>query len=181
MRAVVNLSVRERGSEEFGTRTETKNLNSFAAIERAIKAETARQIDLIEAGEKVVQETRRWNDDKGIFICYAFKKEDAQDYRYFPDPDLVPIHISDEYLAELKAKKQPEFKDEKKARYIEEFGLPEYDAEILTDSKKFTEIFEEATAIRNQPKKVSNWIMGETMRLMKEESAKTEENSELKN
>lgn len=99
-------------------------------------------------------------------------KEDAQDYRYFPDPDLVPIHISDEYLAELKAK-QPEFKDEKKVRYIEEFGLPEYDAEILTDSKKFTEIFEEATAICNQPKKVSNWIMGETMRLMKEESAKT--------
>ena len=171
MRADVNLSVRERGSSEFGTRTETKNLNSFAAIERAIKAETARQIDLIEAGEKVVQETRRWNDDKEY--SYAMRsKEDAQDYRYFPDPDLVPIHISDEYLAELKAK-QPEFKDEKKARYIEEFGLPEYDAEILTDSKKFTEIFEEATAICNQPKKVSNWIMGETMRLMKEESAKT--------
>ena len=171
MRADVNLSVRERGSSEFGTRTETKNLNSFAAIERAIKAETARQIDLIESGEKVVQETRRWNDDKEY--SYAMRsKEDAQDYRYFPDPDLVPIHISDEYLAELKAK-QPEFKDEKKARYIEEFGLPEYDAEILTDSKKFTEIFEEATAICNQPKKVSNWIMGETMRLMKEESAKT--------
>ena len=123
MRADVNLSVRERGSSEFGTRTETKNLNSFAAIERAIKAETARQIDLIEAGEKVVQETRRWNDDKEY--SYAMRsKEDAQDYRYFPDPDLVPIHISDEYLAELKAK-QPEFKDEKKARYIEEFGLPE--------------------------------------------------------
>ena len=140
MRADVNLSVRERGSSEFGTRTETKNLNSFAAIERAIKAETARQIDLIEAGEKVVQETRRWNDDKEY--SYAMRsKEDAQDYRYFPDPDLVPIHISD--------------------------------AEILTDSKKFTEIFEEATVICNQPKKVSNWIMGETMRLMKEESAKT--------
>ena len=173
MRADVNLSVRERGSNEFGTRTETKNLNSFAAIERAIKAETARQIDLIEAGEKVVQETRRWNDDKEY--SYAMRsKEDAQDYRYFPDPDLVPIHISDEYLAELKAK-QPEFKDEKKARYIEEFGLPEYDAEILTDSKKFTEIFEEATAICNQPKKVSNWIMGETMRLMKENSVDAED------
>ena len=118
-----------------------------------------------------MQETRRWNDDKEY--SYAIRsKEDAQDYRYFPDPHLVPIHISDEYLAELKAK-QPEFKDEKKARYIEEFGLPEYDAEILTDSKKFTEIFEEAPAICNQPKKVSNWIMGETMRLMKEESAKT--------
>ena len=171
MRADVNLSVREVGAEEFGTRTEMKNLNSFSAIARAIEGEMERQIDLIEDGKKVVQETRRWNDDKEY--SYAMRsKEDAQDYRYFPDPDLVPIHISDEYLAELKAK-QPEFKDEKKARYIEEFGLPEYDAEILTDSKKFTEIFEEATAICNQPKKVSNWIMGETMRLMKEESAKT--------
>ena len=113
MRADVNLSVRERGSNEFGTRTETKNLNSFAAIERAIKAETARQIDLIEAKrEALCEETRRWNDDKEY--SYAMRsKEDARDYRYFPDPDLVPIHISDEYLAELKAK-QPEFKDEKK-------------------------------------------------------------------
>ena len=151
MRADVNLSVREVGAEEFGTRTEMKNLNSFSAIARAIEGEMERQIDLIEDGKKVVQETRRWNDDKEY--SYAMRsKEDAQDYRYFPDPDLVPIHISDEYLAELKAK-QPEFKDEKKARYIEEFGLPEYDAEILTDSKKFTEIFEEATAICNQPKK----------------------------
>lgn len=171
MRADVNLSVREVGAPEFGTRTEMKNINSFKAIAHAIEGETRRQIELIEDGRKVIQETRRWDDNKESSKAMR-SKEDAQDYRYFPDPDLVPIHISDEYLAELKAK-QPEFKDEKKARYIEEFGLPEYDAEILTDSKKFTEIFEEATAICNQPKKVSNWIMGETMRLMKEESAKT--------
>ncbi|MGN0316505.1 MAG: Asp-tRNA(Asn)/Glu-tRNA(Gln) amidotransferase subunit GatB [Lachnospira sp.] len=171
MRADVNLSVRPKGSTEFGTRTETKNLNSFSAIERAIKAETARQIDIIEAGEKVVQETRRWNDDKEY--SYAMRsKEDAQDYRYFPDPDLVPIHISDEWLDEIRAA-QPEFKEEKMQRYIDEFGLPEYDAEILTDSKRLTEIFEEATAISNKPKKVSNWLMGETMRLMKEKSAST--------
>ena len=171
IRCDVNVSVREKGAAEFGTRSEMKNVNSFSAAVRGIEYEAKRQIELLESGGTVVQETRRWNDDKEY--SYAMRsKEDAQDYRYFPDPDLVPIHISDEYLAELKAK-QPEFKDEKKARYIEEFGLPEYDAEILTDSKKFTEIFEEATAICNQPKKVSNWIMGETMRLMKEESAKT--------
>ena len=166
MRADVNLSVRERGSSEFGTRTETKNLNSFAAIERAIKAETARQIDLIEAGEKVVQETRRWNDDKEY--SYAMRsKEDAQDYRYFPDPDLVPVSISDEWLDRIR-KAQPEFKTEKMKRYKEEFGIPDYDINIITDSKKLADIFEAATAICNKPKKVSNWIMGETMRLLKE-------------
>ena len=171
MRADVNLSIREKGTEAFGTRTEMKNLNSFSAIERAIKNEMARQIDILESGQQVVQETRRWNDDKEY--SYAMRsKEDAQDYRYFPDPDLVPIHISDEWLNEIRSR-QPEFKDEKMARYMEEFELPEYDAEILTDSKRLTEIFEEATAICNQPKKVSNWLMGETMRLMKEESAKT--------
>lgn len=168
MRADVNLSVREKGATEFGTRTETKNLNSFSAISRSIEAETNRQIDLIEAGEKVIQETRRWNDDKAY--SYAMRsKEDAQDYRYFPDPDLVPIHISDEYLEELR-KRQPEFKTEKMARYREEFGLPDYDIAILTDTKKMADIFEETTAICDQPKKVSNWLMGETMKLAKEKN-----------
>ena len=111
MRADVNLSVREVGAEEFGTRTETKNLNSFKAIARAIENERERQIDLIESGEKVVQETRRWDDTKEY--SYPMRsKEDAQDYRYFPDPDLVPIHISDEWLEEIRSK-QPEFRDEK--------------------------------------------------------------------
>ena len=168
MRADVNLSVREVGATEFGTRTETKNLNSFSAIERAIEAEKNRQIDLIEAGEAVIQETRRWNDDKAY--SYAMRsKEDAQDYRYFPDPDLVPIHISDEWLNEIRSR-QPEFKTEKMKRYKEEFDLPDYDIRILTDSKKLADIFEATTAICGNPKKVSNWLMVETMRLLKEKS-----------
>ena len=168
MRADVNLSVREAGSTEFGTRTETKNLNSFSAIQRAIEAETARQIDLLESGQPVIQETRRWDDNKEY--SYAMRsKEDAQDYRYFPDPDLVPIHISDEWLEEIRSR-QPEFKTEKMKRYKEEFGIPDYDIEILTDSKKLADIFEQTTAICNNPKKVSNWLMVETMRIIKEKS-----------
>ena len=137
MRADVNLSVREVGATEFGTRTETKNLNSFKAIARAIENERERQIDLLESGQEVVQETRRWDDTKEY--SYAMRsKEDAQDYRYFPDPDLVPINISDEWLERLKSE-QPEFRDEKKERYIEEYGLPEYDANLLT---LYKEVFE---------------------------------------
>ena len=168
MRADVNLSVREKGSTEFGTRTETKNLNSFSAIQRAIEAETARQIDIIEAGGQVVQETRRWNDDKEY--SYAMRsKEDAQDYRYFPDPDLVPIHISEEWLDTIR-EAQPEFKDEKMLRYKEEFGIPDYDINMITDSKKLADIFEETTALCNKPKKVSNWLITETMRILKEKN-----------
>ena len=173
MRADVNLSVREKGSTEFGTRTETKNLNSFSAIQRAIEAETARQIDIIEAGGQVVQETRRWNDDKEY--SYAMRsKEDAQDYRYFPDPDLVPIHISEEWLDTIK-EAQPEFKDEKMLRYKEEFGIPDYDINMITDSKKFADIFEETTALCNKPKKVSNWLITETMRILKEKNMDPED------
>ncbi|MBP3325816.1 MAG: Asp-tRNA(Asn)/Glu-tRNA(Gln) amidotransferase subunit GatB [Coprococcus sp.] len=166
MRADVNLSVREVGSEEFGTRTETKNLNSFKAIARAIENERERQIDLIESGEPVIQETRRWDDTKEY--SYAMRsKEDAQDYRYFPDPDLVPIHISDEWLKEIR-NNQPEFRDEKRIRYKEEYQIPDYDIDIITNSKKLADIFEETIALGAQPKKVSNWLMVETMRLMKE-------------
>ena len=173
MRADVNLSVREKGSTEFGTRTETKNLNSFSAIQRAIEAETARQIDIIEAGGQVVQETRRWNDDKEY--SYAMRsKEDAQDYRYFPDPDLVPIHISEEWLDAIK-EAQPEFKDEKMLRYKEEFGIPDYDINMITDSKKLADIFEETTALCNKPKKVSNWLITETMRILKEKNMDPED------
>ena len=173
MRADVNLSIREVGTEEFGTRTEMKNLNSFKAIARAIAGETERQIDLIESGEKVVQETRRWDDTKEY--SYAMRsKEDAQDYRYFPEPDLVPISISDEWIAEVKAR-QPELRTEKMARYQSEFGLPEYDADIITGHKKLADLFEETTAICGKPKKVSNWIMVETMRLLKENEMDAED------
>ncbi|MCM1468187.1 MAG: Asp-tRNA(Asn)/Glu-tRNA(Gln) amidotransferase subunit GatB [Alistipes sp.] len=173
MRADVNLSVREAGAVEFGTRTETKNLNSFKAIARAIEAERERQIELIEAGKPVIQETRRWDDNKEY--SYAMRsKEDAQDYRYFPEPDLVPVVIDDAWIERVKAA-QPEFREEKKARYIAEFELPEYDADILTGSKKMADIFEETTAICKKPKKVSNWLMVETMRLMKEKEMEAED------
>ena len=173
MRADVNLSVREAGAEEFGTRTEMKNLNSFRAIARAIEGERERQIDLLEAGKTVVQETRRWDDAKET--SYAMRsKEDAQDYRYFPDPDLAPLCISDEYLEELKAK-QPEFRTEKMKRYQEEFDIPDYDIEIITGSKHMADIFEATVALGSQPKKVSNWLMGETLRLLKEKELDPED------
>lgn len=167
MRADVNLSVREVGAPEFGTRTEMKNLNSFKAIARAIEGERERQIELIEEGKQVIQETRRWDDNKEY--SYAMRsKEDAQDYRYFPDPDLVPVSISDEWLQQVK-ERQPELRDEKMARYKKEFDIPDYDISIITGSKRMADIFEETVKICNNPKKVSNWLMVETMRLCKDQ------------
>jgi aspartyl-tRNA(Asn)/glutamyl-tRNA(Gln) amidotransferase subunit B len=166
MRADVNLSIREVGAKQYGTRTEMKNLNSFKAIARAIENERERQMDLLEEGKEVIQETRRWDDTKGY--SYAMRsKEDAQDYRYFPDPDLVPIIISDEWLEEIRAK-QPELRAEKQTRYKEEYDIPEYDIDIITSSKKLADLFEETIQLGAAPKKVSNWLMVETMRLLKE-------------
>ena len=166
MRADVNLSVREKGSDTFGTRTEMKNLNSFTAISHAIEGERERQIDILESGGQVVQETRRWDDVKGE--SYAMRsKEDAQDYRYFPDPDLVPVVVSEEMIDEIKAK-EPEFRDAKMERYRSEFGIPDYDIEIITSAKHMADLFEETVKLGADPKKVSNWLMGETMRLLKE-------------
>lgn len=166
MRADVNLSVREKGMSELGTRTEMKNLSSFRAISRAIDAERARQIALLERGEKVIQETRRWDDVKGE--SYTMRsKEDVQDYRYFPDPDLPPIRVEDALLEELRAQ-QPELRAEKRKRYREEFDIPDYDIDILTGTKQMADLFEETVALGSQPKKVSNWLMVETMRLLKE-------------
>lgn len=166
MRADVNLSVREVGTKEFGTRTEMKNLNSFSAITHAIDAETQRQIALIESGEKVVQETRRWDEDKAV--SYTMRsKEDAKDYRYFPDPDLVSVKIDKEWIEKIR-KNQPEFRPEKMARYKQEFDIPDYDIEIITETKHMADIFEATVAICHQPKKVSNWLMVETLRLLKE-------------
>lgn len=173
MRADVNLSVREVGSPKFGTRTEMKNLNSFKAIAHAIEGERERQIELLEMERKVVQETRRWDDNKES--SHAMRsKEDAQDYRYFPEPDLVPIVISQEWIDRVK-KRQPEFREEKLKRYKKEFDIPQYDAEILTESKHMADIFEETTALCGKPKKVSNWLMVETMRLLKEHNMESED------
>lgn len=173
MRADVNLSVREKGKKELGTRTEMKNLNSFRAITHAIEGERERQIELLESGKKVVQETRRWDDDKRE--SYAMRsKEDAQDYRYFPDPDLVPIAVSDKVLEDIRSR-QPEFHDEKMKRYKEEYDIPDYDIAIITGSKQMADIFEETVNICKQPKKVSNWLMVETLRLLKEKSMEPEQ------
>ena len=173
MRADVNLSVHEVGAEKFGTRTEMKNLNSFKAIAHAIEGERERQIELIEAGRKVIQETRRWDDNKESSFTMR-SKEDAQDYRYFPDPDLTPVVISDEWIAEVKAR-QPELRSEKLERYKKEFDIPDYDAQIITNSKHMADLFEAATAICKKPKKVSNWLMGETLRLLKENNMDPED------
>ncbi len=173
MRVDVNLSVREVGSVEYGTRTEMKNLNSFRAIARAIEAERERQIKILEEGKEVIQETRRWDDGKGC--SYAMRsKEDVNDYRYFPEMDLVPVVISDEWIEEIRSR-QPEFRDEKVSRYISDYKLPEYDADIITLSKKMADIFEETTRLCGNPKKVSNWLMVETMRLLKENEMDAED------
>lgn len=164
LRADVNLSVRPKGQKEFGTRTEMKNLNSFHAIARAIAYESRRQIDLLEDGEAVVQETRRWDDNKGY--SYAMRsKEDAQDYKYFPEPDLPPIEISDARIQEIR-ESMPELPEQKKQRYREALGLPEYDTEILTGNMAFVMLFEEAVKLCDSPKDVANWIMGEVMKLL---------------
>lgn len=173
MRADVNLSVREEGAEKYGTRTEMKNLNSFRAIRRAIEGERERQMELLEAGGRVIQETRRWDDNKGE--SYAMRsKEDAKDYRYFPDPDLPPIVIDKAWLEEMK-KAQPEFRPEKIKRYQKEYDIPDYDIEIITASKRMADIFEETVERCGQPKKVSNWLMVETLRLLKENGMEPED------
>lgn len=173
MRADVNLSVREAGSKELGTRTEMKNLNSFRAIKKAIEGERERQLALLEKGKTVVMETRRWDENQNC--SYSMRsKEDAQDYRYFPEPDLPPVFISEEWIEERKAA-LPEFRDEKRERYRREYEIPDYDIDIITGSKRMADIFEEATAICREPKKVSNWLMGETMRLLKEKEMEPEE------
>jgi aspartyl-tRNA(Asn)/glutamyl-tRNA(Gln) amidotransferase subunit B len=168
MRADVNLSVRPMGETKFGTRTEMKNLNSFKAISRAIEFESRRQIEVLEEGGKIVQETRRWDDNKDA--SYAMRsKENAQDYRYFPEPDLPPVELSDDRLAEIR-NSLPEMAEQKQKRYVEEFGLPEYDARMITGEKPLAVFFERTTALCSRPKEVSNWIMGDLMRLLKDAS-----------
>ena len=173
MRADVNLSVREAGTESFGTRTEMKNLNSFKAIARAIEGERQRQIELLEDGKAVIQETRRWDDNKESSKPMR-SKEDAKDYRYFPDPDLPPVVISDQWIEKVRAA-QPELRDEKMERYQNEYGLPAYDASILTESKAMADLFEETVKLCKKPKEASNWLMVEAMRLLKEKAMEPEE------
>ena len=166
LRCDVNISVREAGSDKLGTRTEMKNLNSFSAVYRAIEAESARQIAELEEGNPIVQETRRFDDVKGK--SYPMRdKEEAHDYRYFPDPDLVPITLTDERIEEIRAS-LPELPNAKKRRYVEELGLSEYDAGVLTAEKGIADFFEACLAEYNEPKKVCNLIMSDVLRLLNE-------------
>jgi len=173
LRADINLSVREVGSDILGTRTEMKNMNSFKAIARAIEGERKRQIELLEEGKTIIQETRRWDDNKDTSFGMR-SKEDAQDYRYFPDPDLPPISISEAWIKQVK-NEQPELRDEKMTRYMKEFEIPEYDAAIITGSKVMADIFELTADLCKKPKEVSNWLMVETMRLLKVHDMEAEE------
>lgn len=173
MRADVNLSVRPVGSEKMGTRTEMKNLNSFKAISHAIEGERSRQIELLEEGRPVIQETRRWDDNKEASFPMR-SKEDAQDYRYFPDPDLPPVVIDDAWIDRIR-QQQPELRTEKMERYKKEYALSDYDAGIITSSKRLADLFEETARLSRKPKKAANWIMGETLRLLKEQDMEAEE------
>lgn len=166
MRVDINLSVREIGETKLGVRTEMKNINSFRAIARAIEGESKRQIDILMAGGVIAQETRRW-DDKVNSSIKMRNKEKAQDYRYFPDPDIAPLEISDSWIHRL-ASSLPEFRDEKIIRFQIEYGLLEYDAGVLTSSREMADLFERTAKLCNNPKEVSNWLMGEGMRIIKE-------------
>ena len=165
-RADVNVSVHKKG-EPFGTRTEMKNMSSFRSITRAIDYEIQRQIDVIENGGKIDQETLRWDEVSGKTFTMR-SKEDAQDYRYFPEPDLGIIEISDEWKEEIR-KSLPEMPEERKVRYMDEFQLPEYDSNIIVSSKYLSDFFEAATKVCNNPKSVSNWIMTDIIRVQNEE------------
>lgn len=180
LRCDVNLSVRKIGQKEFGTRTETKNLNSFKAIQNCIEFETKRQIEVLENGGTIYQETRRFDDAKGE--GYAMRtKEDAHDYRYFPEPDLAPICMSEEYINNIK-NSLPEMPNVKKERYIKEYNISEYDASILIISKDTANYFEKVVELCKNPKITANWIMGDFARMLNEaeltikESKVTEEN-----
>ncbi|HIV17595.1 MAG TPA: Asp-tRNA(Asn)/Glu-tRNA(Gln) amidotransferase subunit GatB [Candidatus Alectryocaccobium stercorigallinarum] len=173
MRADLNISVRKKSEKKFGTRCEIKNLNSFRSVSRAIEFEAERQIKIIESGGTVVQETRHW-DEKRSETYSSRSKEDAKDYRYFPEPDIPPVHISGEWVHKI-WETLPEFRSDKIKRYISGFELPEYDAKLITQSKRLADLFEETVRLGAAPKKVSNWIMGELLRLLKENKEEPED------
>ena len=166
LRADVNVSIRKKGDIKLGTRTEMKNMNSFKSITRAIEYEVDRQIDVLEDGGTIEQETLRWDDVSGKTFPMR-DKEDAQDYRYFPDPDLVAIKLSEEYIENIK-KSLPELPESRKQRYLEEYKLSEKDANIITSSKYLSDLFEGATKICNNPKAVNNWIISDISRILNE-------------
>ena len=173
LRADVNVSVRKKGTAEYGTRTEMKNMNSFRSIVRAIEYEADRQIDILEDGGKIEQETLRWDDVSGRTFSMR-DKEDAQDYRYFPDPDLVAIRLSKEYIENIK-NNLPELPESRKQRYLNEFGLSEKDSNMLTASKYLSNLFEGAEKICKNAKAVANWLLSDVSRILNEKEMEADQ------
>jgi len=173
LRCDANISVRTAGQKDFGVKVEIKNLNSFKFVEKALEYEIERQIEILREGKKIMQETRLWNSERGITESMR-TKEEAHDYRYFPEPDLVPIIVDQKWIDEIK-KSLPELPDTKRVRFVSKHGLPEYNAELLTSERPLADWYEEAVRLGGQPKAVSNWIMGELMKLLNEENKSIEE------
>ena len=166
-RCDANVSLRPRGQEEFGTRAELKNMNSFRNVQRALEYEIKRQQYVLEAGGEVVQETRLWDDAQGVTIPMR-SKEEAHDYRYFPDPDLVTIAVSDAWIEEIRGT-MPELPLEKRERFLRDYQIPPYDAGVLTTSRALADYYEEVVRLCGQPKVASNWVMGDILRFLKED------------
>jgi len=172
LRCDANISLRPQGQEEFGTKTELKNMNSFRNVQRALEFEEIRQAEVLDAGQKVVQETLRWNDEKAITVSMR-GKEEAHDYRYFPDPDLVDLVIDQEWVDRVKAS-LPELPDARKARYVNEYGLSNYDADVITSSKAIAEFFDATLEYTKDAKAVANWMMGDLLRYLNENNLEIE-------
>jgi aspartyl-tRNA(Asn)/glutamyl-tRNA(Gln) amidotransferase subunit B len=173
LRCDANVSIMPVGQKEYGTRTEVKNINSFKFVEKALEYEIKRQIKVVEEGGKVIQETRLWDSTKGITESMR-GKEEAHDYRYFPEPDLVPIAADKKWIDEIRSN-LPELPDAKRERFISQYGIPEYDADFLTSEKAIADWYEDAVAAGGQPKAVSNWIMGDFIRMLNAENKSIEE------
>jgi aspartyl-tRNA(Asn)/glutamyl-tRNA(Gln) amidotransferase subunit B len=166
-RCDANVSIRPKGQQEFGTRAELKNMNSFRNVQRALEYEIKRQQYLVENGEKVVQETRLWDDAQGVTNSMR-SKEEAHDYRYFPDPDLVPILVDEVWIGKI-LRELPELPLAKRERFIKEYQIPAYDAGVLTAEKALAEYYEEVVRLCDKPKQASNWVMGDVLRFLNEE------------
>ncbi len=167
LRCDANVSVRPRGQEKFGTKAEVKNLNSFRFLKHALDYEISRQVALIESGGRVTQETRLFNVDTGETVGMR-SKEHAHDYRYFPEPDLIPLRISDEWLARIR-ERMPELPAARRRRFVETYGLREYDAEVLTLTRPMSDYFEKVASVAGDPRAAANWVMGDLTGLMKQE------------
>jgi len=172
MRCDANVSLRKRGASEYGTRTETKNMNSFRSVERAIAYEIERQATALNAGERITQETRLWDADRGLTRSMR-SKEEAHDYRYFPEPDLLPLTIDPRMIDRVRSE-LPELPEQMRSRFVEQYALPAYDAEVLTASRPLAEFYEAAVATHANPKAISNWVMGDVIRVANERAVDAE-------